>query len=83
MTEGDGSPRLTPTERGLVEWVAQASVGEAVPEPWRWSRNPMESVIRTLVELGVMAPPPAGSDWSAVTDEATASARLWLDEHPG
>jgi hypothetical protein len=80
----DGEPsRLTATERSLVEWVAQASAGQPLPEPWRWARNPMESVIRTLVELGVMAPFPTGTDWASVADDAAAASRRWLAEHAG
>jgi hypothetical protein len=74
-------PRLTATERALVAWVAQAQVGEPLPEPWRWARNPMESVIRTLVEIGVMQPPAAGTQSGAVADEAAVAARRWLAEH--
>lgn len=76
-------PRLTATERSLVEWVAQASTGQPLPEPWRWARNPMESVIRTLVEAGVMEPFPAGTEWASVADDAAAASRRWLAEHPG
>jgi hypothetical protein len=73
---------LKPTELALVQWVAQASVGDQLPEPWRWARNPMESVIRMLVDLEVMAYPPPGTEWAAVAQEAAAAARRWLDDHP-
>jgi hypothetical protein len=80
---GAEAPGLTATEWSLVRWVAQASVGEPLPEPWRWARSPMESVIRTLVEIGVMDPPPANVEWGAVAGEAAAAARRWRAEHAG
>jgi len=69
-------------DRMLVEWVAQASVGDDFPEPFRWSSNPLQSVILTLTGLGVMQRPAPGTEWSAVAQEASAAARAWLAEHP-
>lgn len=69
-------------DRALVEWVAQASVGDAFPEPWSYARSPLESIILTLAQLGVMARPAPGSEWSAIVQDATAGARRWLVEHP-
>src|SRR5436190_18954149 len=42
------------SDRYLVEWVAQAKVGDPFPEPWKWASDPIESIIRSLVELGVI-----------------------------
>ena len=47
-------------DRMLVEWVAQASVGDEFPDPFRWARNPLQSVILTLADLGVHGAPGAG-----------------------
>ncbi len=38
---------VTPRDRMLVEWVAQAKVGDALPPPWSYARSPLESVVRT------------------------------------
>jgi len=65
-----------------VEWVAQASVGDEFPDPFRWASNPLQSVILTLADLGVMARPAPGTEWAEVAQEATAAARAWLAEHP-
>ncbi len=69
-------------ERRLIEWVAQASVGDAFPEPFSYARSPLESVILTLVGRGVMKKPAPGTDWAAVAGEASAAARAWLQENP-
>jgi len=68
-------------DRALVEWVANASAGDRVPEPWRWAPRPTHSVILTLIDVGVIVNPPPGSDQAAVVREASAAARTWLDEH--
>jgi hypothetical protein len=65
-----------------VEWVADASPGDRVPEPWRWARSPTRSVILTLVDLGVIKPPKLGTALSVVVSEASAAARAWLEAHP-
>ncbi len=71
--------RLLLSERRLVEWVARAKVGEPLPEPHCWALRPMESVVRTLVDLRVMPPPAPGAD---IAQQASAAAQRWLDEHP-
>jgi hypothetical protein len=70
------------SDRLLVEWVAHAKVGDPFPEPWSHASNPRESVIRTLVQLGVIAPPAAGASMAAVAHEASEAARRWLEQHP-
>lgn len=69
-------------DRHLVEWVAQANVGDRFPEPWRWASDPVESIIRTLVALGVIERPPPGAAPATVAREASAAARAWLEAHP-
>ena len=70
------------SDRHLVEWVAQAKIGDQFPEPWRWASDPIESIIRTLVSLGVIAKPAPDADLAAVAHEASAAARAWLQAHP-
>jgi hypothetical protein len=65
-----------------VEWVADATPGDRVPEPWRWARSPTRSVILTLVDLGVIENPELGTDVAVVVREASAAARAWLEAHP-
>jgi hypothetical protein len=75
-----GHVRLS--DRLLVEWVANAKVGDPFPEPWSNASNPRESIIRTLVQLGVIAPPAPDASMAAVAKEASVAARAWLEEHP-
>ena len=70
------------SDRYLVEWVAEARIGDQFPEPWRWASNPAESVIRTLVGLGVIEKPAPGADLAAVAQEAGVAARAWIAAHP-
>ncbi|MEA2198561.1 MAG: hypothetical protein QOJ25_2612 [Solirubrobacteraceae bacterium] len=65
-----------------MEWVAGASPGDRIPEPWRWAHSPTRSVILTLVDLGVIAAPTPGTDLTVVVSEASAAAREWLEAHP-
>lgn len=83
------TPVPVPTARGLrlrerllVEWVAQASVGDELPEPWKQASNPLVSMIRTLVELGVMDPPAPGTARADIARDAGAAARAWLERNP-
>jgi hypothetical protein len=69
-------------DHALVEWVANASPGDRVPEPWRWARSPTRSVILTLVDLGVISQPEPGTDMTALVGEASAAARAWLETNP-
>ncbi len=73
---------IRPRERGLIEWVAAATPGDRVPEPWRWARSPTESVLLILFELGVIDRPPTDGDRAAAVREAAVAARAWLDAHP-
>ena len=78
----DHVPPVTPRDRMLVEWVAQAKVGDALPPPWSYARSPLESVVRTLALLGVIPRPAPGADWAAIAREASAAAKVWLERHP-
>jgi hypothetical protein len=69
-------------DRHLVEWAAQAKVGDQFPEPWKWASDPIESIIRTLVGLGVIDKPAPDADLAAVAQEASAAARAWLEANP-
>jgi hypothetical protein len=82
MPRIDGQHRVSGTERRLVEWVAQAKVGDALPEPWSGAYDPLESIIRTLADLGVIARAAPDADRAAIAREASVAARAWLDEHP-
>jgi hypothetical protein len=66
----------------LVQWVADASPGDRIPEPWRWARSPTQSIILTLVDLGVIAAPKLGTDLKMVVGDASTAARTWLEAHP-
>jgi len=78
----DHDPPVTPRDRMLVEWVAQAKVGDALPPPWSYARSPLESVVRTLATLGVIERPGPDASWAAVARDASVAAQAWLDEHP-
>ena len=78
----DGPPRVLLSERLLVEWVATAKVGDPFPEPWSNARDPRESILRTLVQLGVIAPPARDAAMAQVAQQAGAAARAWLERHP-
>ncbi len=69
-------------DRHLVEWVANAKIGDQFPEPWKWASDPIESIIRTLVGLGVIEKPAPDADLAVVAKEAGASARAWLEANP-
>lgn len=76
------APRVSSNERRLVEWVAQASVGDAIPAPWSSASRPLESIVRTLAQLGVLDRSPQGSDWAAIARGAGPKAREWLEQNP-
>ncbi len=78
----DAPRRVLLSERLLVEWVAQAKVGDPFPEPWSNARNPSESIIRTLVQLGVIAHPAPDASIASIAHDASPAARAWLREHP-
>ena len=69
-------------DRHLVEWVAQAKVGDKFPEPWSWASDPIESIIRTLVELGVIEKPAPDVDLAVVAQQASVAAKAWLEANP-
>jgi hypothetical protein len=69
-------------DRLLIEWVAQAKVGDALPPPWSDSRSPLRSVVRTLIMLGVIENPDPGTPLATVASDASAAARVWLEAHP-
>ncbi|HEV2786563.1 MAG TPA: hypothetical protein VGV67_09265 [Solirubrobacteraceae bacterium] len=70
------------SDRLLVEWVAQAKPGDPFPEPWCQAHAPLKSMVTQLVELGVIAPPPPDASVAEIARDATAAARVWLEEHP-
>jgi hypothetical protein len=70
------------SDRHLVEWVATAKIGDQFPEPWKWASDPIESIIRTLVGLGVIEKPAPDMDLAVVAQEAGVSARAWLQANP-
>ncbi|HVF78566.1 MAG TPA: hypothetical protein VNA28_09730 [Solirubrobacteraceae bacterium] len=78
----DEAPRVPLRDRLLVEWVANAKVGDPFPEPWSNAMNPRESIIRTLVMLRVIPLPAPDANMAAVAQEASVAARAWLEQHP-
>jgi hypothetical protein len=77
-----GPEDVHPHDRALVEWVATASPGDRIPEPWKWASSPTQSVILRLIDLRVIPVPPAGTDRADVVRDAGAAARAWLEAHP-
>ena len=82
----DGTPvrvddpvAISVRDRLLVEWVAQAKVGDPLPPPWSDSQSPLESVVRTLIMLGVIERPDPGTSLASVARAASAAARGWLE----
>jgi len=78
----DHVPPVTPRDRMLVEWVAQAKVGDALPAPWSYASRPLESVVRSLAIIGVIDPPAPDADWAAIARAASPAAQRWLEQHP-
>jgi hypothetical protein len=78
----DGVARVTTRERLLVEWVAQAKVGDELPPPWSYSRTPLYSVVRTLMSIGVIGKPDPETPLATVAQEASVAARTWLEANP-
>jgi hypothetical protein len=72
--------QVAPSERKLVEWVAAGS-GE-MPEPWSYAMKPEESVLRTLVGVGVIRVPAPGADQAALIRESGDAAKAWLEQNP-
>ncbi len=70
------------SDRDLVEWVANASVGDTIPPPWSYANRPLESIVRTLAVLKVIPPAPQGSDWAAIARVAAPAAQEWLQRNP-
>lgn len=78
----DHVPPVTPRDRMLVEWVAQAKVGDPLPTPWSYASRPLESVVRTLAIIGVIDRPAPDADWASIARGASAAAQQWLEQHP-
>ena len=78
----DHVARVTPRDRLLVEWVAQAKVGDELPPPWSYSRTPLYSVVRTLMLIGVIGKPDPDTPLATVAQEASVAARAWLEANP-
>jgi len=78
----DDVARVTPRDRMLVEWVAEAKVGDALPPPWSYSRTPLYSVVRTLMLIGVIGKPDPDTPLATVAREASVAARAWLEANP-
>lgn len=78
----DHGPPVTSRDRMLVEWVAQAKIGDPLPAPWSYARSPLESVVRSLAMLGVIARPAPDASWAAIARDASSAARTWLEQHP-
>jgi hypothetical protein len=78
----DHVARVTPRDRLLVEWVAEAKVGDALPPPWSYSRTPLYSVVRTLMLIGVIGKPDPETPLATVAREASVAARAWLESNP-
>ena len=77
-----GPASLGIRDRALVEWVAQAAVGDPFPEPWSYASQPLVSMIRTLMQLGVIEQPPPDAPLAEVARGASAAARTWLEANP-
>ena len=78
----DAVPRVTVRERMLVDWVAEAKVGDELPPPWSYSRTPLYSVVRTLMLIGVIGKPDPETPLATVAQEASVAARAWLEANP-
>jgi hypothetical protein len=70
------------SDRLLIEWVAGASPGDSFPEPWSHAHSPLQSMVSHLVALGVLQPPAPDTPVATVAREATAAAKVWLQQHP-
>jgi hypothetical protein len=85
IPDGSSSPgptRISMRDRLLVEWVAQAKVGDPLPPPWSDSRTPLQSVIRSLIMLGVIERPEPDASLASIARDASAAAQVWLQAHP-
>jgi len=81
-SSSEGPQTISVRDRLLIEWVAQAKVGDPLPAPWSDSRTPLQSVVRTLVMLGVIERPDPDTPLAQVARDASAAARVWLEAHP-
>jgi hypothetical protein len=70
------------SDRLLVEWVARASPGDPFPEPWSQAHSPLQSMVGHLVQLGVLQPPAPDTPVATIARDATAAAKVWLEQHP-
>ncbi len=78
----DGPVPVSLRDRLLIEWVAQAKVGDAFPPPWSDSQTPLASIVRTLIMLEVIDRPDPGASLAAVAQDASVAARAWLEQNP-
>ena len=81
-TPADEPRPISLRDRLLVEWVAQAKVGDPLPEPWSYSRTPLASVVRTLIMLGVVERPDPDASLASIARDASAAACEWLEHNP-
>ena len=81
-SSSDGPATISVRDRLLVEWVAQAKVGDPLPPPWSDSRTPLQSVVRTLIMLGVIDTPDRDASLASIARDASAAARVWLQDNP-
>jgi hypothetical protein len=70
------------SDRLLVEWVAKAKRGDPFPEPWAQAHSPWHSMVSHLVELGVLRSPAPDTPIDTIAREATAGAKVWLEQNP-
>jgi hypothetical protein len=81
-SSSEGPATISVRDRLLVEWAAQAKVGDPLPPPWSDSRTPLQSVVRTLITLGVIDRPAPDASLASIARDASAAARVWLEAHP-
>jgi hypothetical protein len=81
-SSSQGPPTMSVRDRLLVEWVAQAKVGDPLPPPWSDSRTPLQSVVRTLIMLGVIDRPDPDASLASIARDASVAARDWLEANP-
>jgi hypothetical protein len=70
------------SDRLLVEWVAKARRGDPFPEPWAQAHSPWHSMVSHLVELRVLQAPAPDAPVATIAREATAAAKVWLEQNP-
>ena len=81
-SSSEGPAPISVRDRLLIEWVAQAKVGDPLPPPWSDSRSPLQAVVRTLILLGVIDRPEPDTSLATIARDASAAARAWLEANP-